>query len=219
VLAEIEKLKDEEKRPALPPSTWKASKSPTPSMIRPMTRPCAIMELQRDRQKVAMERAQTNIDKLDVKAPLAGMVAQENLSRGNSLRHAQEGDQLYRGQPLVSIFDPTEMRSAAISASPISPPSCPAAKPRSTSTPIPTWSCPPTSNSSAPWPPPVSAAPSRPSPRSSASTRPTPPTSRSFGSGPHRAPTSGADALVRARPPGRALAFLVNPSAPQDAIK
>jgi multidrug resistance efflux pump len=68
------------------------------------------MELQRDRQKVAMERAQANIDKLDVKAPLAGMAAQENLSRGNSsFAHAQEGDQLYRGQPLVSIFDPSEM--------------------------------------------------------------------------------------------------------------
>jgi hypothetical protein len=38
------------------------------------------------------------------------MAAQENLSRGNnSFAHAQEGDQLYRGQPLVSIFDPTEM--------------------------------------------------------------------------------------------------------------
>ena len=69
----------------------------------------SLMELQRDRQKVAMERAQANIDKLDVKAPLAGMVAQENLSRGNSFGHAQEGDQLWRGQPLVSIFDPTEM--------------------------------------------------------------------------------------------------------------
>ena len=67
------------------------------------------MELQRDRQKVAMERAQANIDKLEVKAPLAGMAAQENLSRGNSFGHAQEGDQLWRGQPLVSIFDPTEM--------------------------------------------------------------------------------------------------------------
>jgi HlyD family secretion protein len=67
------------------------------------------MELQRDRQKVAMERAQANMEKLEVKAPLAGMAAQENLSRGNSFGHAQEGDQLWRGQPLVSIFDPTEM--------------------------------------------------------------------------------------------------------------
>jgi multidrug resistance efflux pump len=68
-----------------------------------------ILELQRDRQKVAMERAQTNIQRLAVRAPLAGMVALENIYRGNSFGHAQEGDQLYRGMGLVSIFDPTEM--------------------------------------------------------------------------------------------------------------
>src|ERR1017187_5922197 len=28
----------------------------------------------------------------------------------NSMGHAQEGDQLYRGQPLLSIFDPSEMQ-------------------------------------------------------------------------------------------------------------
>ncbi len=69
-----------------------------------------VLELQHERQKVAMERAQTNIDKLTIKAPLSGMVAQENVFRANSLGHAQEGDQLYRGQPIVSIFDPTEMQ-------------------------------------------------------------------------------------------------------------
>jgi multidrug resistance efflux pump len=69
-----------------------------------------VLELQKDRQKVAMERAQTNIDKLTLKSPLSGMVAQENIFRANSMGHAQEGDQLYRGQPLVSIFDPTEMQ-------------------------------------------------------------------------------------------------------------
>jgi membrane fusion protein (multidrug efflux system) len=68
-----------------------------------------ILELQRDRQKVAMERAQTNIQRLQVTAPLSGMVAMENIYRGNSFGHAQEGDQLYRGMALVSIFDPTEM--------------------------------------------------------------------------------------------------------------
>jgi multidrug resistance efflux pump len=68
-----------------------------------------ILELQRDRQKVAMERSQTNIERLQVKAPLAGMVALENTYRGNSFGHAQEGDQLYRGMALVSIFDPSEM--------------------------------------------------------------------------------------------------------------
>jgi len=68
------------------------------------------LELQQERQKVAMERAQTNIDKLTIKATLNGMVAQENVYRSNSMGHPQEGDQLYRGQPLVSIFDPTEMQ-------------------------------------------------------------------------------------------------------------
>jgi multidrug resistance efflux pump len=68
-----------------------------------------ILELQRDRQKVAMERAQTNIKRLDVTAPLAGMVALESTYRGNSFGHAREGDQLYRGSALVNIFDPSEM--------------------------------------------------------------------------------------------------------------
>jgi hypothetical protein len=67
------------------------------------------LELQRDRQKVTLERYQNNIRLLEVHAPLAGMVAHEMVFRNNSMGHAQEGDQLYRGQPLVSIFDPTEM--------------------------------------------------------------------------------------------------------------
>lgn len=69
-----------------------------------------ILELQRDRQKVALERAQSNVARLELRATQAGMVAHQNLYRQNSMGHAQEGDQLYRGQPLVSIFDPKEMR-------------------------------------------------------------------------------------------------------------
>jgi HlyD family secretion protein len=68
-----------------------------------------ILELQRDRQKVNLERTQINIDRMEVRAPIAGMVAHQNVYRGNSNGHAQEGDQLYRGQALVSIFDPSQM--------------------------------------------------------------------------------------------------------------
>ena len=67
------------------------------------------LELQRDRQKVMLDRTQSNLQKLELRAPLAGMVAHQNLYRYNTMGHAQEGDQLYRGQPLVSIFDPTQM--------------------------------------------------------------------------------------------------------------
>jgi multidrug resistance efflux pump len=68
-----------------------------------------VLELQRDRQKVALDRAQHNIDRLRVKAPLAGVVALESVWRNGSWGHAQEGDQLWRGQALVRIFDPAQM--------------------------------------------------------------------------------------------------------------
>ncbi len=68
-----------------------------------------LLELQRDRQKIALDRWQNNIDKLRVRAPLAGMAALQILYRNNTITHPQEGDQLYRGQPLVSIFDPSQM--------------------------------------------------------------------------------------------------------------
>jgi HlyD family secretion protein len=68
-----------------------------------------VLELQRDRQKVALDRAVHNIEKLSVKAPLAGMVALENVWRNGSMGHAQEGDQLWRGQALLRIFDAAEM--------------------------------------------------------------------------------------------------------------
>jgi multidrug resistance efflux pump len=108
VLSEIQRLTNEEKAriAALHVESLKKSSALHDRADQAALR---ILELQRDRQKVAMERAQTNIQRLQVTAPLAGMVALENIYRGNSFGHAQEGDQLYRGMGLVSIFDPTEM--------------------------------------------------------------------------------------------------------------
>ena len=68
-----------------------------------------ILELQRDRQKVSLERSQNNLKKLVVRAPLVGMVALDNVWRNGSMGHAQEGDQLYPGMPILRIFDPSEM--------------------------------------------------------------------------------------------------------------
>ena len=108
VLSEIQRLTNEEKAriAALHVESLKKSNALHDQADQAALR---ILELQRDRQKVAMERAQTNIQRLEVTAPLAGMVALENIFRGNSWGHAREGDQLYRGMGLVSIFDPTEM--------------------------------------------------------------------------------------------------------------
>ena len=69
-----------------------------------------ILELQRDRQKVMLERTQSNMARLELHTTLAGVIAHQNLYRNNSMGHAQEGDQLYRGQAILSIFDPSEMQ-------------------------------------------------------------------------------------------------------------
>ena len=108
VLSEIDRLKNEEKAQsarARVQSLLKINRSQSEAESAALR----ILELQRDRQKVALERAQRNSDKLLVKAPIAGMVALETIWRGGSMGHAQEGDQLFNGQGLLKIFDPTEM--------------------------------------------------------------------------------------------------------------
>lgn len=72
-----------------------------------------ILELQRDRQKLALERAQKNCDKLLLHAPVSGRVALENVWRNGSMGHAQEGDQLWWGQALLRVFDPSAMQLEA----------------------------------------------------------------------------------------------------------
>jgi multidrug resistance efflux pump len=68
-----------------------------------------VLELQRDRQQVALERARGNMEKLTVRAPLSGMIALENVWKNDSMGHAREGDQLWPGSPLLRIFDPSQM--------------------------------------------------------------------------------------------------------------
>jgi multidrug resistance efflux pump len=68
-----------------------------------------VLELQKQRQQVAVERQTRNSEKLTLKAPIKGMIALQNVYRNNSMGHAQEGDQLWGGSPLLSLFDPTRM--------------------------------------------------------------------------------------------------------------
>ena len=68
-----------------------------------------VLELQRDRAQVAVDRQNRNSEKLLVKAPLKGMIALQNVWRNNSMGHAQEGDQLWPGSPLLRLFDPSAM--------------------------------------------------------------------------------------------------------------
>jgi len=68
-----------------------------------------LLELQRDRQQIALDRAENNMERLTIHAPIPGMVALESAWRNGSQGPFQEGDQAYPGQPMVRIFDPSEM--------------------------------------------------------------------------------------------------------------
>ncbi|MGO9229709.1 MAG: HlyD family secretion protein [Bryobacteraceae bacterium] len=68
-----------------------------------------VLVLQRDRQKLTLARLQRDLEKLTVRAPIDGMVSLDNFWKNNSMGHAQEGDQLYPGNPLMRIFDPASM--------------------------------------------------------------------------------------------------------------
>ena len=71
-----------------------------------------VLELQRDRQKVALNRQSTNASKLSLRAPIDGMVALQNVWRNGSMGHAEEGDQLWAGGALMQLFDPSSMEVA-----------------------------------------------------------------------------------------------------------
>lgn len=68
-----------------------------------------VLELQRDRQQIAVDRAKGNTTKLVLHSPFNGMVALQNVWRNDSMGHAQEGDQLWPGSPLLRVFDPSIM--------------------------------------------------------------------------------------------------------------
>lgn len=68
-----------------------------------------ILELQRDRQKAAHDRAQGNLEKLRLRAPLGGMVAHATRFNNGLMVRPQEGDRMTRNNALMTIFDPGDM--------------------------------------------------------------------------------------------------------------
>jgi multidrug resistance efflux pump len=108
ILADIEKRKNEIKAESSRARYESLQKSHA-SRLRAEAAALRILELQQQRQRVTLDRAKANMDKLIVKAPLGGMVALENIWKGGTMGHPREGDQLWPGQPLLKIFDPSEM--------------------------------------------------------------------------------------------------------------
>src|ERR1035437_8862031 len=66
-------------------------------------------QLNRDQSKIEVVRADANVKKMTVKAPMDGIVVMQSIVRNGEFGQIREGDQVAAGQPFVSIVDPTSM--------------------------------------------------------------------------------------------------------------
>jgi multidrug resistance efflux pump len=68
-----------------------------------------ILELKLQRQRTTLERLQSNLERLVIKAPQDGMVSHEITWREGSMGPPQVGDRMWPGMPLLRIFNPARM--------------------------------------------------------------------------------------------------------------
>jgi len=108
VLSEIDRLKNEAKAETAAQRVESLKKS-AEFRDRSEAASVRVLELKRDRQQVSLERIQSNLDRLVIKAPQDGMVALENTWRQGSMGPPQEGDQVWPGMPILRIFNPSTM--------------------------------------------------------------------------------------------------------------
>jgi HlyD family secretion protein len=66
-------------------------------------------ELNRDQSKIEMSRAEINVQKMSVKAPMEGIVVMQSIVRNGEFGQIREGDGVNAGQPFVQIVDPSSM--------------------------------------------------------------------------------------------------------------
>lgn len=60
-----------------------------------------------------LKRAEENVEKMRMKAPMDGMIVMQKIMAGSEFRQIQQGDQLYPGQMFMQIVDPRSMLVAA----------------------------------------------------------------------------------------------------------
>jgi HlyD family secretion protein len=68
-----------------------------------------VSQLNRDQSKIEVARADANVKKMSVKAPMDGIVVMQSIVRNGEFGQIREGDQVAAGQPFVQIVDPRSM--------------------------------------------------------------------------------------------------------------
>lgn len=73
-----------------------------------------ISEIEAEQSKQELKRAEKNVEKMGVVAPMDGMLVMESMMRGSEFSSIQQGDQLFPGQMFARIVDPRSMLVAAM---------------------------------------------------------------------------------------------------------
>lgn len=68
-----------------------------------------IADLSLEQSKSELKRAEANADRMVSKAPIDGLTVMQTIFRGSEMTQISQGDQLFPGQPFMSIVDPSSM--------------------------------------------------------------------------------------------------------------
>jgi HlyD family secretion protein len=70
-----------------------------------------ILRIRRDRAENAMRQAETNADRMAIRAPIGGMAVLKTIWKANTMAEVQEGEEVRAGVPVVDIVNPQAMRA------------------------------------------------------------------------------------------------------------
>ena len=66
-------------------------------------------EIDRDQAKIELQRAENNVQRMTIRAPIDGIVVMQSIFRGGDFGQIKQGDQVWSGQFFMSIVDPSSM--------------------------------------------------------------------------------------------------------------
>jgi HlyD family secretion protein len=72
-----------------------------------------ILEIQRDRTKLAVDQAAGNIEKMTLRSPMDGLVVLSQIRKGTRQVYPQAGDEFSSGRNILTVVDAARMRVAA----------------------------------------------------------------------------------------------------------
>lgn len=69
-----------------------------------------VSQLNLEQSKIELQRAELNVQRMVIKSPMDGIVVMQSIVRtGGEFGQIREGDQIFAGQPFMSIVDPSSM--------------------------------------------------------------------------------------------------------------